>query len=173
MRTCHANLLVTCILGVGLGAAAHCPTHIINSSAQPWILASTHIQGDLQIRVLHLEAGGPLAQGILTPAQGGYFIMPAHSIVGLQALDRDAPCEARFRLLDHTWAYPTECVLTYAAPAAAAAADGPDPGGSLSFSVPAAGRKAAASIVREPSPVILQILRDQWGGALPDPLASS
>jgi|GEM_PF-3754487 len=167
MRTCHSNLLVTCLLGVSLGASAHCPTHIINSSDQPWILASTHIQGDLQIRVLHLEAGGPLAQGILSPAQGGYFIMPAHSIVSLQALDGDGPCEARFRLLDHTWAYPMACVLIYAAPAAVAG--GPDPGGSLSFSVPEEGREAAASIVREPSPVILQILRDQWGGKPPEP----
>jgi hypothetical protein len=150
-----------CVLCSGLGAAAHCPTHIINSSDQPWILASTQIQATLTVKVLHLEAGGALAQGTFSPAQGGYFIMPAHSIVAIEARDSATDCAARFRLMDHTWQYPLDYEVLYVAPAGG----GPlVPAGSLSHSVPEAAQPAASVIVREPTPVILQILRNQWNG---------
>ncbi|MDR3670164.1 MAG: hypothetical protein P4L36_04935 [Holophaga sp.] len=168
MRKCHSNLLGVCLLGAGISAAAHCPTHIINSSDKPWILASAQIQETLKIRVLHTESGGPLAQGIFSSGQGGYFIMPAHSIIGIEALDGAVACEAQFMLLDHKWDYPTEGVLTYAAPAASG---GPEPtAGSLRFSVPEAGRDVASITIREPTSVILQILRDAWdrGPSAPD-----
>jgi hypothetical protein len=149
------------LLCSGLGAAAHCPTHIINSSDKPWILASTQIQETLTVKVLHREGGGPLAQGTFSPAQGGYFIMPAHSIVVIEAQDGATYCVARFRLMDHTWQYPLDYEVIYAAPAGG----GPQvQAGSLRHLVPEAAQFAASVIVREPTPVILQILRNQWNG---------
>ena len=159
MRKPHSNLLGLCLLCSGLGASAHCPTHIINSSDRPWILASTQIQEILTIKVLHWEGGGPLAQATLSPAQGGFFIMPAHSIVAIEAQDSTSDCAARFRLMDHTWQYPLDKEVIYAAPAGG----GPQAqAGSLSHRVPEAAQPAASVIVREPTPVILQILRNQW-----------
>jgi hypothetical protein len=160
MRPFHSYLLGMSLLCSGISGAAHCPTHIINSSSKPWILATAQTQGTVKVTTVHAEVG-PLPQGSFAPTAAGFFIMPAHSIVAIEAQQDTTACEAQFMLVDHTGQYPTDGLVTYTAPAASGALQ-PPAGGSLKFRVPDALQDGISFIVREPSPVILQILRDRW-----------
>lgn len=168
MRPLHSYLLGMSLLCSGISGAAHGPTHIINSSGKPWVLATSQIQGTVQVTALHAEAG-PLPQGSFSPTAAGLFIMPAHSVVAIEALDGTTPCEARFMLLDHTGDYPTDGVLVYEAPAASGTLQ--PPAGTLKFLRPEALLDATSFIVREPGPGIVQILRNRWDVWLPGPAA--
>jgi len=65
MRKFLQSLLGVFLLASGISAAAHGPTHIINSSGKPWVLAATEVQGTVKVATSFLLLAGKNEHGAI------------------------------------------------------------------------------------------------------------